>query len=98
MIFKRFVFCAAFSLPSVLLFFPIVYFLFKKAMELKFNKITVFISFIAAWFVSTIPGFLYGQAFYDCHYAVILIVPIVASSFVILLFQVITINSGEQTE
>ena len=66
-------------LPAVLLFYPIVFLVFKKLRKETLPTAGHLLGFFGTWTLSTVPGFLLGQGFYDVHPLVILVIPTVAA-------------------
>ncbi len=76
---ERALIVAGSNVVYVLLFYPIVFLLFRQLRKETLPAAGHFLGFFSTWIFVTVPGFLLGQGFYDWHPTVILITPTVAA-------------------
>jgi hypothetical protein len=71
-VFSRFMIFASFVLPTTALCFFVSYLaIVKGILKNPFRKFNLLLSFFMAWFISSIPGFLYGENAYDGIYLIL---------------------------
>lgn len=71
-VFSRFMIFASFVLPTTVLCFFVSYLaIVKGLLKNPFKKLNLLLSFFMAWFISSIPGFLYGENVYDGIYLIL---------------------------
>ena len=88
--FANFMLFAASSFASVLLLYPITYIIMKKFVKIKFNYTTIAIGFVISWFISSVPGFLYGDIFYTQNALARLYLPVIISAITLVILNIIS--------
>lgn len=86
---------AAGSLPMALLFYPVIFLFARKMLKETLPTAGHVFGFFSTWTFTTIPGYLFGQGYYDWHPSVILITPAITA---ILGVAIALSLFGEKTE
>jgi hypothetical protein len=96
MVIERLIIFAAILLPSIILLYPLTYLIIKKVGDWSISKFNVFVGFMLTWFISTIPGFLYGDQFQDENPGATVFIPIITTAAVVFMLKAISSSENKK--